>query len=271
MEVLSPPELIRAILQAPVTLLFAGGVGTFVRATDEPDRELDDRANAEVRVTGSQVRARVVGEGANLAFTQRARIEYARRGGHLNTDAIDNSGGVDISDREVNLKILLRPALESGEITRAERDSLLAEVCDDVVGAVLHDSARQSMALSRAATSSPKRVGALERLMVELEGAAVLDRSVEALPTTAEMSVRARAGAGLTRPEMAVLLAGAKRGLTASLLASGVPDQPALRGRWPSTSRPPWRPASTTCSTGTGCGGNWSPRWWPTRSSIAWV
>ncbi|HVF13914.1 MAG TPA: NAD-glutamate dehydrogenase domain-containing protein, partial [Acidimicrobiales bacterium] len=113
----SPPELIRAILQAPVDLLFAGGIGTFVRAGDEPDREIDDRANAEVRVTGSQVRARVVGEGANLAFTQRARIEYARRGGHINTDAIDNSAGVDISDREVNQKILLRPAVESGEIT----------------------------------------------------------------------------------------------------------------------------------------------------------
>ena len=116
---LSPPELIRAILQAPVALLFAGGIGTFVRASDEPDREIDDRANAEVRVTGSQVRARVVGEGANLAFTQRARIEYARRGGHINTDAIDNSAGVDISDREVNLKILLRPAVEAGEITLA--------------------------------------------------------------------------------------------------------------------------------------------------------
>ena len=170
---LSPPELIRAILQAPVALLFAGGIGTFVRASDEPDREIDDRANAEVRVTGSQVRARVVGEGANLAFTQRARIEYARRGGHINTDAIDNSAGVDISDREVNLKILLRPAVESGEITLAERDELLAEVCDDVVAAVLHDSARQSLALSRAQAASAGRIGAIERLMVELEAAGV--------------------------------------------------------------------------------------------------
>ncbi len=228
-EQLSPPELIRAILQAPVGLLFAGGVGTFVRASDEPDREIDDRANAEVRVTGSQVRARVVGEGANLAFTQRARIEYARRGGHINTDAIDNSAGVDISDREVNLKILLRPAVEAGEMTAAERDSVLADVCDDVVAAVLHDSARQSMALTWATAASAGRVGAIERLMVELGQAGVLDRAVEALPTTAEMAARARAGAGLTRPELAVLLAGAKRGLTAALLASGMPDQPALR------------------------------------------
>ena len=226
---LSPPELIRAILRAPVSLLFAGGIGTFVRAGDEPDRGIDDRANAEVRVEGSQVRARVVGEGANLAFTQRARIEYARRGGHINTDAIDNSGGVDISDREVNIKILLRPAVESGEITSARRDELLSEVCDDVVAAVLRDSARQSMALSRAQVASPGRIGAVERLMVELEAAGVLDREVEALPTTAEMEGRARAGAGLTRPELAVILAGAKRSLTAHLLASDVPDQPALR------------------------------------------
>ncbi|MEA2718117.1 MAG: glutamate dehydrogenase [Actinomycetota bacterium] len=226
---LSPPELIRAILRAPVDLLFAGGIGTFVRAGDEPDRQIDDRANAEVRVTASQVRARVVGEGANLAFTQRARIEYARRGGHVNTDAIDNSAGVDISDHEVNLKILLRPAVESGEITVQERDRLLTDVCDDVVAAVLHDSARQSMALGRAQAASPARVGAIERLMVELEAANVVDRAVEALPTTEEMGARARAGAGLTRPELAVLLAGAKRSLTAHLLASAVPEQPALR------------------------------------------
>ncbi len=226
---LSPPDLIRAILQAPVALLFAGGVGTFVRAADEPDREIDDRANAEVRVAGSQVRARVVGEGANLAFTQRARIEYARRGGHINTDAIDNSAGVDISDHEVNLKILLRPAVESGEITLRERDELLADVCDDVVAAVLHDSARQSQALSRSQAASAGRAAAIERLMVELEATGVVDRKVEALPGTEEMAARARAGAGLTRPELAVLLAGAKRGLTAHLLASTVPDQAALR------------------------------------------
>ncbi len=226
---LSPPELIRAILQAPVGLLFAGGIGTFVRASDEPDRDIDDRANAEVRVTGSQVRARVVGEGANLAFTQRARIEYARRGGHINTDAIDNSAGVDISDREVNLKILLRPAMEAGELTLAERDDLLTDVCDDVVAAVLNDSARQSLALSRSQSASAGRIGAIERLMVELGRTGMLDRAVEALPTTAEMAARARARAGLTRPELAVLMAGAKRGLTAHLLKSAVPDQPALR------------------------------------------
>jgi glutamate dehydrogenase len=222
-------DLIRAILRAPVGLLFTGGIGTFVRASTEADHEIDDRANADVRVEGSSIRARVVGEGANLAFTQRARIEYARRGGHVNTDAIDNAAGVDISDHEVNLKILLRKALEAGEITLLERDRLLEEVCEDVVAAVLRDCALQSMALTRAAATSPLRMAAAELLMRELEGAGVVDRAVEALPTTEEMRAREDAGAGLTRPELAVLLAGAKRSLAARLLASDVPDQPALR------------------------------------------
>jgi glutamate dehydrogenase len=226
---LSAPELIRAILQAPVGLLFTGGIGTFVRASTEPDVEIDDRANAEIRVEGSSVRARVVGEGANLGFTQRARIEYARRGGHVNTDAIDNAAGVDISDHEVNLKILLRPAVEAGEITVKERDRLLQDVANDVVGSVLRDCALQSMALTRAVALSPFRMAATEVLIDELEAGGVVDRAVEALPTREEMRARAEAGAGLTRPELAVVLAGAKRSLTARLLGSTVPDQPALR------------------------------------------
>src|SRR5205085_8031016 len=132
------------------------GIGTFVRASTEPDQSIDDRANAEVRVEGSRIRARVVAEGANLAFTQRARIEYARRGGRINTDAIDNSAGVDISDREVNLKILLRMAVEAGEITMDDRDRLLADASDDVVAAVLDDCRQQSLALSRAQVASPR-------------------------------------------------------------------------------------------------------------------
>jgi glutamate dehydrogenase len=226
---LSPPEVIRAILRAPVTLLFAGGIGTFVRASTEPDQAIDDRANAELRVEGTSIRARVVGEGANLAFTQRARIEYARRGGRINTDAIDNSAGVDISDHEVNLKILLRTAIEAGALTVEERDRLLAEVCDEVVASVLRDCAQQSLAVSRAEAASPELLEASEMLMAELEAADVLDRAVEALPTPDEMRSRAAARAGLTRPELAVLLAGAKRSLSAELLASAVPDQPALR------------------------------------------
>ena len=226
---LTAAETIRAILQAPVGLLFTGGIGTFVRASTEPDHDIDDRANTEVRVEGSSVRARVVGEGANLAFTQRARIEYARRGGHVNTDAIDNAAGVDISDHEVNLKILLRQAVEAGDLSPAERDRVLHEVSADVTAAVLFDCALQSMALRRAQALSPAHMVASEALMEELESAGVVDRAVEALPTTAEMRARQDAGAGLTRPELAVLLAGAKRGLAAKLLASDVPDQPALR------------------------------------------
>ncbi len=222
-------ELIRAILRAPVALLFAGGVGTFVRASTEADAGLDDRRNAEVRVEASSVRARVVGEGANLAFTQRARVEYARRGGHVNTDAIDNSAGVDISDHEVNLKILLALAVESGEVTTAERDRLLHEACDEVVARVLRNCALQSMALSRAHAASPDAMAVTEALLVDLETTGVLDRTVEAMPSTAEMEARGRAGAGLTRPELAVLLAGAKRSLTAALLVSSLPDQPAAR------------------------------------------
>ncbi len=225
---LTAPELIRAILQAPVGLLFTGGIGTFVRASTEPDQEIDDRANADVRVEGSSVRARVVGEGANLGFTQRARIEYARRGGHVNTDAIDNAAGVDISDHEVNLKILLRAPVEGGELSVPDRDRLLHEVCDEVTEAVLCDCALQSMALSRAFAGSSSDMAATEALMEELEAAGVVDRAVEALPDAAEMRVRTEAGAGLTRPELAVLLAGAKRSLSARLLASGVPDQAAL-------------------------------------------
>ncbi|HEX2024532.1 MAG TPA: NAD-glutamate dehydrogenase domain-containing protein [Acidimicrobiales bacterium] len=222
-------ELIRAILQAPATLLFAGGIGTFVRASTEPDEGIDDRANTDVRVTASSVRARVVGEGANLAFTQRARIEYARRGGHINTDSIDNSAGVDISDHEVNIKILLGLAVESGELDDEGRGSRLHEVCDDVVEAVLTNCALQSMALARAHAASPADIEALEALMAELEGGGVVDRAVEALPSSDDMRSRGRAGAGLTRPELAVLLAGAKRSLAAQLLASPVPDQPAAR------------------------------------------
>ncbi len=226
---LTAAELIRAILQAPVDLLFTGGIGTFVRAGTEPDQQLDDRINSEVRVEGASIRARVVGEGANLAFTQRARIEYARRGGRINTDAIDNSAGVDISDHEVNLKILLRLAVDAGELATHERHGLLSEVCDEVVKEVLLDSALQSALLTRAHASSPHRMEALDALLAELEGDETVDRQVEALPTAEEMRSRAQTGAGLTRPELAVLTAGAKRSLAARLLASSVPDQPALR------------------------------------------
>ncbi len=228
-EHLTPAELVQAILRAPVDLLYLGGVGTFVRASSEPDALLDDRVNSEVRLPASELRARVVGEGANLGLTQRARIEFARRGGRINIDAIDNSAGVDISDREVNLKILLGLALDAGEIDGRERAELLAGVVDEVVGAVLDDSADQSEALTRAARASEADLDGFEAAAGVLVAAGVVDPSAEALPDTQDYAGRRRAGAGLTRPELAVLLAGSKRLVKAAVLRSGLPDEPAAR------------------------------------------
>jgi glutamate dehydrogenase len=155
---ISPPELIRALLGAPVDLLFAGGIGTYVKASTERDEDLGDRANAELRIDASDVRARVVGEGANLFVTQRGRIEYARRGGRCNQDAIDNAAGVCTSDREVNLKILLTLAQQAGSLDRDGRDALLAEVSDEVVDLVMRDVDLQTAAISRELAASPQRL-----------------------------------------------------------------------------------------------------------------
>ncbi|MCU1454449.1 MAG: glutamate dehydrogenase [Acidimicrobiales bacterium] len=236
-ESLTPAEVIRAILRAPVDLLFAGGVGTFVRASSEEDRNIDDRVNSDLRVEASTLRARVVGEGANLAFTQRGRIEYARRGGRINMDAIDNSAGVDTSDQEVNLKILLDLAVESGEIDRPQRHELLRAHTDDVVEHVLARVARQCERLTTSQAASAQRPGWFERVLHELVGSGVLDPQVEALPNEAELEARRAIGAGLTRPELAVIMAGVKRWLAEELLESDVIDQPgaefALLGAFP--------------------------------------
>ncbi len=226
---LTPAELIRAVLRAPVDLLFAGGVGTFVRAGHEDDRRIDDRANAELRVEASSLRARVVAEGANLAFTQPARIEYARRGGRINMDAIDNSAGVDTSDQEVNLKILLGLAMEAGELDPADRDAVFAAGTDDVVESVLAHTVRQCERLTIAHQSSVDHPTWFDDVLTSLVEAEVIDPAVEVLPDRPELDARRRAGAGLTRPELAVLMAGTKRWLTGELLASDVPEQPAAR------------------------------------------
>ncbi|MFP4149645.1 MAG: NAD-glutamate dehydrogenase domain-containing protein, partial [Nitriliruptoraceae bacterium] len=223
---LTPAELIRAVLRAPVDLLFAGGIGTYVRATSELDRDLGDRANAEVRVEASTVRARVIAEGANLALTQRARLELARRGTLLNQDAIDNAAGVATSDLEVNLKILLRLAEERGLLTRTERNELLEELAGEVVDEALRVVARSTAAISREVVRSPHRLEAYDRLMARLEAEKDLDRTGEALPSSEELRARAEAGAGLSRPELATLLAWAKRELKEAILASDLPDSP---------------------------------------------
>jgi glutamate dehydrogenase len=233
-EALAPTDLIRAILRAPVDLLWNGGIGTVVKAANESDADARDRSSDAIRVDGHEVRARVVGEGGNLGFTHRARIEYATVGGHagegglINADFIDNSAGVDCSDHEVNLKILLDLAVRRGELDREDRDDLLAEVTDDVVGHVLYDSFLQAQILSQEVRSSAARVFAYEDLMGALEGAKILRRRDEALPSSDDMAERRRAGRGLVRPELAVLVAYAKRLLTDALLHSDLPDESAF-------------------------------------------
>jgi glutamate dehydrogenase len=224
----TPAEIIHEVLKAPVDLLWNGGIGTYVKATDEGHTEVGDRANDLIRVSGGQVRARVVGEGGNLGFTQRGRIEYARSGGLINTDFIDNSAGVDTSDHEVNLKILLGIAITRGELTLEGRNDLLQACATDVVDRVLYDNYLQAQILSQEMVVSSTRVEAAEDLMQQLEQDGELDRAVEFLPTTEEMMERRAAGEGMARPELAVLLAYAKRSITAVLLDSDLPDSPYL-------------------------------------------
>jgi glutamate dehydrogenase len=223
-EELTPSELISAILRAPVDLLYNGGIGTYVKASTESQADAGDRVNDDLRVDGRDLRARVVAEGGNLGLTQRGRIEYAQRGGRINTDFIDNSAGVDTSDHEVNLKILLGTSIARGELALEERNVLLAEVEQDVVAHVLYDNFLQAQILSQEHDLSPQRMEAFEDLMQSLEAEGRLDRELEALPSGEEMAERRRAGRGMVRPELAVLLANAKQSLTDALLASTLPD-----------------------------------------------
>ena len=225
---MTPAELIRWILRAPVDLLWNGGIGTYVKATRESNADVGDRANDPVRVNGKEVRARVVGEGGNLGFTQRGRIEYARGGGRINTDFIDNSAGVDTSDHEVNWKILLGLAVARGELTTDERNAALQACTDDVVEHVLYDNYLQAQILSQELVVSAERIESYEELMQQLEADGELDREVEFLPGTDEMMERRSSSAGMTRPELSVLLAYAKRAIAASLLKGELPDSPHL-------------------------------------------
>ncbi|HJR92334.1 MAG TPA: NAD-glutamate dehydrogenase domain-containing protein, partial [Acidimicrobiia bacterium] len=228
-ETVTPAQLVAIVLKAPVDVLWNGGIGTYVKAKEETDEEVGDRTNDAVRVDGADLRCRVVVEGGNLGLTQRGRIEFAAGGGKINTDFIDNSGGVNCSDREVNLKILLRLAEQRGELVRSERDDLLRAEADNVVAAILRDNFEQAQALSLEATVSPGRIDAYEQLMAGLEGEGILERDLEALPSSQQMLERARAGAGLSRPELAVLHAYAKRSLADAILVSELPDEWSLR------------------------------------------
>jgi glutamate dehydrogenase len=223
-EALTPNELIRAILTARVDLLWNGGIGTFVKASTESHFDVGDRANDALRVDGRDVRARVVGEGGNLGFTQKGRIEYALAGGRIFTDAIDNSAGVDCSDHEVNIKILLGAVVAAGDITVKQRNELLAQMTDDVARLVLRNNYRQTQALSLALKQAPSMLGVHARLIQYLEQKGTLSRELESLPSEEVLAERRAARAGLVSPELAILLAHAKIDLFDELVASTLPD-----------------------------------------------
>lgn len=224
----TPNDIIRAILQAPVDLLWNGGIGTYVKASAESHAMVGDRANDGVRVNARDLRCRAVAEGGNLGFTQRARIEYAKSGGLINTDAIDNSGGVDCSDHEVNLKILLGAAVAEGALTMEERNRVLGEMTDEVARQVLRNNYQQNAGLMVARRQAPPLVHVHERLIARLERTMELDRAQEGLPERDEMVERHRAGEGLTGPELAVLVAYVKLELFNDVIDTGVPEDPEM-------------------------------------------
>ena len=223
---LSPTELISAILKAPAELLYLGGIGSYVKATGESHAQAGDKANDAVRINGRDLRVKVVGEGANLGVTQAGRIEFAQAGGRIDTDAIDNSAGVDCSDHEVNIKILTGMLERSGGLSRRRRDTLLRSMTEDVAAHVLAHNRSQTLALS---LMSMDAVGELEphtRFIARLEAEGRLDRAVEGLPDAPTIAARAEAGVGLTRPELAVLLAYGKLELKRDLVASRAVEDP---------------------------------------------
>jgi glutamate dehydrogenase len=219
---MSPAELMKAILLAPVELLWNGGIGTYVKGTAETHTDVGDKANDAIRVNGTDLRATVVGEGGNLGLTQRGRIEYAANGGHIYTDFIDNSAGVDTSDHEVNIKILLSSA---HDLTIDERNHLLAEMTDEVAALVLRDNYLQATALGSARYQAHSLLPVHRRLITALEQSGRLDRALEALPTDDELAGRFETGQGLTAPEFAVLMAYVKIVLEEEIGHSDLPDE----------------------------------------------
>jgi glutamate dehydrogenase len=226
---LPPSEVVRAILRAPVDLLWNGGIGTFVKARGETHAEVGDRASDAIRVDAEELRCRVVGEGGNLGLTQRARVAYALRGGRVNMDAIDNSAGVDCSDHEVNIKILLDAIVRDGDLTEKQRNALLTEMTDEVAEIVLRDNYEQTQLISTSVAQAASMVDVHARYIRSLEQAGKLDRALEFLPDDEELSARKAAGHGLTTPELAILLSYTKIVLSAELLASELPDEPYLQ------------------------------------------
>ena len=227
-EHMAPNDLLSAVLKAPVDLLWNGGIGTYIKSSGETHAEVSDRANNGLRINGADVRAKIIGEGGNLGMTQKGRIEAAQHGVLLNTDFIDNSAGVDTSDHEVNIKILLNDAVQRGELSFDARNAQLAAMTDEVAQLVLWDNYRQNQAITLMEHQSVHRIGSMAHFIRTLEAEGTLDRQVENLPSEAELTERKSRGLGLTRPELAVLLSYDKIRLFQQLLDSDVPEDPYL-------------------------------------------
>ncbi len=227
-EQLAPAELIRELLRAPVDLLWNGGIGTYVKASTEAHPDAGDKANDAVRIDAGELRCRVVGEGGNLGVTQAGRIEYALEGGRINTDAIDNVAGVNCSDQEVNIKILLDSLVADGDMTEKQRNELLHEMTDSVAERVLHGSYAQTQAVSLALAQAPPMVDVHARLIRHLEQSANLNREIERLPSDEVIGERKAAHLGLVAPELAVVMAYCKIHLYSQLLESDLPEDPFL-------------------------------------------
>ncbi|TJZ56083.1 NAD-glutamate dehydrogenase [Streptomyces piniterrae] len=226
---MTPADLMRAILKAPVDLLWNGGIGTYVKSSAESNADVGDKSNDAIRVNGEDLRVNVVGEGGNLGLTQLGRIEFATSGGKINTDAIDNSAGVDTSDHEVNIKILLNSVVAEGDMTTKQRNKLLAEMTDEVGALVLRNNYAQNTALALALAQSSSMLHAQQRFMRRLVRDGDLDRTLEFLPTDRQIRERLNAGRGLTQPETAVLLAYTKITVADALIQTGLPDDPYLQ------------------------------------------
>ncbi|WP_174557438.1 NAD-glutamate dehydrogenase domain-containing protein, partial [Nocardia vaccinii] len=230
---LSPPELMRAILLSPVDLLWNGGIGTYLKASTESNADVGDKANDAIRVNANAMRVKVIGEGGNLGATALGRIEFCANGGKMNTDALDNSAGVDCSDHEVNIKVLLDGVVTSGELPAADRNPLLASMTDDVSAMVLADNVSQNFLMGMSRTEAPRMLNVHMRVIDDLQERRGLDRELEALPSEAEMNRRAEAGIGLTSPELANLMAHVKLSLKADLLETDLPESPYFSARLP--------------------------------------
>ncbi len=225
---LTPHELIKCVLTAPVDLLWNGGIGTYIKASTESHTSVGDKANDPVRVDASQLRCKVVGEGGNLGMTQQARIEFALAGGRVNADFIDNSAGVDTSDHEVNIKIMLDREVRAGRLDKAERDALFMDMTDEVARLVLRTNYLQNTALAAARKQSPAMLHVHTRYLRKLERDGHLQRKLEFLPDDKAIAARRSAGRGLTGPEFATLIAYTKIVLAEEILASDLPDDPYL-------------------------------------------